>query len=345
LRSSESLMRAVGDTTAVDLQPPLGGWEFNRLTQVNGGQLTLDFPAERDYPALRSQIVYVPEYQDLTINPFGVLAARPWDGSRGGVVAVLVAGTLDNRGTVLATARGHRGGALDSLGDAGAFGCSGLSQPAPEGEARGEGLDTALFSGADRTGRGNAVSGGGGGVCHNAGGAGGGNGGAGGDGGGDTGPLNGGIGGARLSGALPGQLSMGGGAGAGEDHHDTGGRGGHGGGIVLLGARTVTGSGSFVADGERGVDSADDGGSGGGAGGTVVIVTEGALSCGLISARGGDGGSAFAYGGGGGGGGGRIYLRATSVGCSPVVTGGTGGTSADPIDGTNGAAGVVTVEP
>lgn len=161
----------------------LGRFELARIASQNGGDLELTAPLLQAFPALLTQAVSVPEYSELTVQDGGSIVARPWDGASGGVVALLVSGTLRNDGLISASGRGYRGGAW-VMGHA-RFDCVGLDEPWPGGAARGEGPALAAF-GAAFTGVGNVWSGGGGGNCYSGGGAGGGHAGAGGSGGHST---------------------------------------------------------------------------------------------------------------------------------------------------------------
>jgi uncharacterized repeat protein (TIGR01451 family) len=159
------------------------------------------------------------------------------------------------------------------------------------------------YPGGD-TGRGAPANAGGGANAHNAGGGGGGNGGNGGQ-----GSLGYGYNSAlKDAGGRPGSSSlvniptpvkvfMGGGGGGGEANDSPQGvPGGAGGGIVMLRAGTIVGSGNIFANGSRGDRGAfganPDGGGGGGAGGTVLIQSRNPSTASItVQAKGGDGGS------------------------------------------------------
>jgi uncharacterized repeat protein (TIGR01451 family) len=170
----------------------------------------------------------------------------------------------------------------------------------------------------------------------NTGGGGGGNGGDGGQGGNAwfSNLATGGYGGAALP-ATPGRVFLGGGGGSGttNNHASPQADGADGGGIVLIRAGTVTGSGSITANGADAYNQTlNDGGGGGGAGGTIVVTSPGgSLTGATLSAgggRGGDawpnqGGAASAHGPGGGGGGG--WILTSSAPTSASVSGGAHG--------------------
>jgi uncharacterized repeat protein (TIGR01451 family) len=192
----------------------------------------------------------------------------------------------------------------------------------------------------------------------NSGGGGGGNGGGGGTGGfgWNSAGIVGGFGGAAFP-VSTSALAMGGGAGAGTTNNgsywtpstDTGNNncganctgiyssGGAGGGIVIIHAGSVTGTGTITSNGQTALSTENDGGGGGGAGGTILVfATTGGLGGLTANAIGGTGGTTWPeeapstfpgnrHGPGAGGGGGVILstatLASTSVlGGSPGVT-------------------------
>jgi uncharacterized repeat protein (TIGR01451 family) len=177
-------------------------------------------------------------------------------------------------------------------------------------------------------GRGAPGNAGGGGNQHNSGGGGGGNGGGGGQGGNsiNTPPASeisdigiskpvGGRGGAPFT-ASVNRLVMGGGGGAGDANNGVAGSGGLGGGIVLIRAGTISGTGLISARARDGVVTpTDDGGSGAGAGGSILINAKSGNLAGItFDASGGKGGDtntnttvSYDFGPGGGGGGGVIF--------------------------------------
>jgi fimbrial isopeptide formation D2 family protein len=187
---------------------------------------------------------------------------------------------------------------------------------------------------------------GGGGDQHNAGGGGGGNGGVGGNGGNSINPppINEDIGtgiskpvggrGGSLFPATPNRIVMGGGGGAGDANNGVAGSGGLGGGIVIIRAGTVTGTGSISARAKDGsLTPTDDGGSGAGAGGTILVMAKsGSLSGVTLNANGGKGGDTntanagipYDFGPGGGGGGG-VILSSVPIGSATVSGGQPGG--------------------
>ncbi|QMV75183.1 DUF11 domain-containing protein [Comamonas piscis] len=109
--------------------------------------------------------------------------------------------------------------------------------------------------------------------------------------------------------------------------------GASGGGIVILRAQNVTGTGVIDVRGANGYNVLNDAAGGGGAGGSVVIHTLDGGSA-AIDASGGDGGNAWAgnqtntanrHGPGGGGGGGFIAFSPSNMAVSTTISGGTPG--------------------
>jgi uncharacterized repeat protein (TIGR01451 family) len=209
----------------------------------------------------------------------------------------------------------------------------------------------------------------------NSGGGGGGNGGAGGTGGfgWNSAGVVGGFGGSAFP-VSTSALSMGGGAGAGTTNNgsywipstDTGNNncganctgiyssGAAGGGIVIIHAGAIVGSGTISANGQTALTTENDGGGGGGAGGTILVfATSGGLGGLTANANGGGGGTTWPeqapttfpgnrHGPGAGGGGGVILASATP-GTTSVSGGNPGVTTLadDAYGATPGQPGVV----
>ncbi|MFZ3214992.1 MAG: C25 family cysteine peptidase [Candidatus Acidiferrales bacterium] len=129
-----------------------------------------------------------------------------------------------------------------------------------------------------------------------------------------------------------------------------------GGGIVIVRAGSVTGTGTITANGQASLNQENDGTGGGGAGGTILLfANSGGLGGLTAQAAGGNGGNTWPaeapgtpfpgnrHGPGGGGGGGVILT--TSAPGSTNIAGGTPGTSTlanDPYGATAGQTGVIT---
>jgi uncharacterized repeat protein (TIGR01451 family) len=190
----------------------------------------------------------------------------------------------------------------------------------------------------------------------NSGGGGGGNGGVGGNGGfgWSSAGIVGGYGGAPFA-VTTNAITMGGGGGAGTTNNgsywnpttDTGNNncgalctginssGTAGGGIIIIHAGTITGTGTITANGQLALETENDGGGGGGAGGTIIVLTNNGGVSGLtVSAVGGNGGvtwpeqtpGAFPgnrHGPGAGGGGGVVFTSSAPAGAN--VSGGAPG--------------------
>jgi hypothetical protein len=102
-----------------------------------------------------------------------------------------------------------------------------------------------------------------------------------------------------------------------------------GGGVLFLRASAIGGDGRFESNGNNGDGAGTQYHSGGGgAGGTIDVRVRGALSCRSVRANGGAGGSntqATDNRAGGGGSGGRIFIDATTLGCTPEALAGLRG--------------------
>ncbi|UUR08446.1 DUF7933 domain-containing protein [Sphingomonas glaciei] len=323
----------------------------------------------------RFQVIRVPQYADLTLG--GTVTGADWNGTSGGVVVLDIAGTLNlNGGTISAAALGFRGGGGRHL--AGGTGLNTDYRTLATNAAnagKGEGiagtprylndnnvlLDTGVEGYANGSyGRGAPATGGGGGTDgaplandQNTGGGGGAGYGAGGLGGHawcgtapTACPQTGGIGGRAVTSLGVDRLIMGGGGGAGTNNNGTGtpasglaSSGVDGGGIVIVRADKLRGSGTINVGGASANNSVlNDGSGGGGAGGSALISALDATGASVtVNASGGNGGTntggGAAHGPGGGGGGGFV---ASSVTVSATVTGGTAGTTAN--GGTFGAS-------
>ncbi len=332
-----------GNQTPLDLgSGQVGRIEYARVASVSPGAIRLTAPLLYGRAGNLSQVVRVPEYTELEVRSGASLRAAPWDGSVGGILAVMVTGRLRNDGVISVDGAGFRGGAF--LSHENLNGCTGLDEPvASGGSYKGEGLVAGRFGTA--SGRGNLANGGGGGICHNSGGGGGGHGGLGGQ-GGRSAPADGeqdvgGMGGAPLVYRPYEHLVFGGGGGAGEGNNNDGTGGGAGGGLMLLRAMEVRGSGRFSAAGVTPPPTpGDDGAGGGGAGGAISIRAEQEIECGAVEALGGAGGdnteTSFPLAPGGGGAGGVVFLQGEVLACSRSVLAGAPGRMA--MDGgTHGA--------
>lgn len=313
-----------------------GKWELNYVQSVGSGELTLRNALTNGYAtdsgANRAQVLWVPQYRDLTIQAGVTVSPTPWDGSTGGLIAFRASGVVEVKvgGQISAQGTGYRGGVTPN------------TQPSVysmQGESTlGLGvLTTASNAGgggggireADTTNAKNA-SGGGGGGYGSVGTTGAGQG----RDGPQAAPQQGGTGGETFGVSDLSLLLFGGGGGegggcqgsgcggwAGED-------GGNGGGIIYIGARTASVLGGITADGASGANASYEyGGGGGGAGGSVLIqLGDTNVGASQISSLGGSGSPQNQYGGAGGAGGtGRIRVeyceeRATLPVTSPTAS-------------------------
>ena len=337
------------------------------------------------------QVVRVPQYLAATVS--GTVAALPWNGSVGGVVALDVAGALTVNGAITADGAGFRGGLGRRLGGGGGLNSDYLtSYQVTNNGSKGEGVagtpqylnSPSTFNGAPvpigllgsgypdgatanaSYGCGAPGNAGGGGTDghpatngDNSGGGGGGNYSAGAQ-GGNSWSSNlpvGGRGGSAVAGLAFNLAIMGGGGGAGTTDDGTAdantyanppgigcsdpgltgvcSSGAPGGGIILVRANSIAGSGMVTANGGSGYNTGNDAAGGGGAGGSIVldIQTGSAIN---VAAKGGDGGNAWRsangssfpgnrHGPGGAGSGGFIAYSPAGLSVAATVTPGTSG--------------------
>ncbi len=247
-----------------------GAWELNSVQSYALGNLATSAPLANTYAsspgADRAQVLVVPQYSNVTVDLGVTVTAKPWDGTVGGILAVLangtvtVSGTIDVSGASVATngiggvGRGFRGGnaihdqhpAYQGEGTGGAGG-GGVGDPQPGANGNGGGgADAATAQGSS-------------------GGGGGGNGAVGGVGIGSGSP---GLGGNTAGNPVLTVMAFGGGGGgASRDESPlTAGGGGAGGGIALVVAANLVATGSFNGNGGNA-----SGNSGGGAGGSILM--------------------------------------------------------------------------
>lgn len=126
----------------------------------------------------RTQVVRVPQFNNLTVDAAASIVPSSWDGTSGGVVAIQMFRALTINGSIDAAATGFRGGALDNDANI-PGGVEYRSASSLVGAEKGEGIagfQTEYDSLNGRWARGAPANGGGGGNAHNAGGGGGANG-------------------------------------------------------------------------------------------------------------------------------------------------------------------------
>jgi hypothetical protein len=318
-----------------------GNYEFATVTRKAGDTLHFTRLLCRSYDvAHKVQAVRVPVYEgDVEVT--GDLSAAPWDGSKGGILALEVTGKLTLDAHINVQSKGFLGGNFNTSSASG--GLTYICDPSSgRGGIKGEGIIELAQAGC----RGKLANGGGGGNDHNGGGGGGANYGEGGVGGhgwrsNTAGQLSdtdkGGRGGYSLEAVYDGgtpKLFLGGGGGGGHQNNGFSAPASHGSGIAIIVAHTLE-----VNSGKRilanGLDATDvnhnDGGGGGGAGGSVLIDVEEWENPEnlVIDVSGGDGASVNTndqHGPGGGGGGG--YVNTTRVlpdGVTVELSGGLAG--------------------
>jgi len=350
-----------------------GNYELVTVASVAGNTITItsnDCGGLRfgyDVTGGRAQVVRIPQLANLTINNGASIVPLAWDGTRGGVVALSVGGTLTVNGSISANAAGFRGGTPNIST---VLAQNGFRGSATVGAEKGEGIagDVATYDASfgGRFGKGAPANGGGGG--NGFGGAGGG--GANGNSGAaytGAGVMDTAVTGAAAwaldpdaVGGVPSTSSGGGRAGYtrssanlnalvvgpnpapptswGEDNRrNNGGRGGHP-------VANDPASRLFLGGGGGAGEGNDDGGGGtGGRGGGIVLVVANALAgTGSINANGGNGaGTNSSDGPGGGGAGGTIVIRASSATGSVAANaiGGAGGSQGNPATFAHGPGG------
>ncbi len=306
-----------------------GNYEMNVICGLEPTRIYLLSKISKTYDPVNGfvQIVRVPSYPNATITTG--LQTQPWDKitGTGGVLALIVNGTLTLQAGVSATDNGFTGGPFKVLTGT----CSNFffytdyfyntTTLTNGGNYKGEGI--ADLSNTYSGGRGAAANAGGGGNDHNNGGGGGGNLSIGGSGGNNTGTVGcrgdyPGFGAYALSNA-GNKIFMGGGGGTGHANGiavTTG--GGNGGGIVFIKALELVGNANTIsANGSNGTSTIGDGASGAGAGGTIIMDIATYTGSVNVTVNGGVGGdennlniAGRCYGSGGGGSAGVIYYTA-----------------------------------
>lgn len=291
-----------------------GQFEMVTVTAVRGQRLVLNAPVRRAFRTDRIlQAITVPVYDSAVVR--SPLTCQPWNGSTGGILAVIVRGTLRLDAPVTVDGMGFSGGRV-SLNGVGACNNQATFVDYRQRSAGEKGSGIFPMDPARNAARSAWGNGGGGGTTHNGGGGGGANGGAGGVGGYQWEGCGGqrtsqGEGGYALLDPVSGVLLLpGGGGGGAHQNDDEGSAGAAGGGAIYLRAGRLEGNGQVLsAVGLTAQPCRNDGGGGGGAGGSIVLDVGFVRGPYTLDARGGDGGQVSVnslHGPGGGGGGGRI---------------------------------------
>ena len=303
-----------------------GQWELNKIASYTAGTITTVSPLSYTY-ASGAQVLVVEQHSGITVS--STLTAKAWNGTVGGIVALMSSGNMSVTGTITATGKGFRGGlGQDGVGQSNVQaysgeGTTGASAQQTTAKGNGGGGSLEVTPGDGRYGAG----------------GGGGNGAAGSAGGGGEPPgFTVGAAGSTSGAATLATMTFGGGGGGtavtdDQDAVTTQGDGGAGGGIVAIFANTITVTGSVVSNGNSGVSlimanqgNIASGGSGGG-GSVLVKAKTATLGSSLVTASGGTQGAGTIKGGTGGTG--RIRCEACSVTgtTNPTLSNNTGGHS------------------
>ena len=272
---SDDSQFAAGDEVLIiqmQHQDSAGMYEFAWVESVNDDTVTVSAPLANSYysakfdqpEAVAAQMVRVPQYADVTVEPNGKIVGLTWNGYVGGIVVFRATGTVNIKGAIDVIAQGFRAGPSTCCK------CNGH---------QGEG-----FYGIGTTSTAENYGGGGGSTWSNcggdatAGGSGGGGYGAPGETGKDCngcgcGSDVGGVGGVEYGEASLEKLFLGGGSGSnGRDNNCGGtGAGGSGGGIIRIVAQAIEVSGVVSANGKNNSSSwaQDTSGPSSGAGGSI----------------------------------------------------------------------------
>ncbi|MBL0174568.1 MAG: hypothetical protein IPP94_04750 [Ignavibacteria bacterium] len=317
-----SLIEGFSFGTIIDLNPA-GQYEIVTIQGVVGNTIQLKYSLLNSYdPKKNVQLVSLPSYPSASIS--GLVSAKPWDGSSGGVIAMDVADTLFLSGTIDASGAGFRGGRTSVNKPTYTMHEYAFAWSTAKGGAKGEGI--ANVGTNYEAGRGPLANGGGGGNAVNTGGGGGANLARGGRGGkqyiGSGADEVMGIGGYSVPYSIALQrVFLGGGGGGPHQNDGTSTPGVNGGGIILIRAKSIvaTPSGRIRSNGSDAATAGNDGAGGGGAGGTILLSAQDmtALSAEVKGGKGGDVTNTntlnHCHGPGGGGGGGIVWVSASAV--------------------------------
>ncbi len=335
-----------------------GAYEFIIIQAVAGNNVTFTANLANTYDVSGLvQLIKVPYYNSAVVN--SQLTCQPWDSlttKTGGVLALIVGGTLTLNADINVSGLGFAGGfpttgdGICILGNAAILDKSVYDVNYTNAGYKGESLVSRAYLAFDNIppvypdfmkGKGNTFTGGGGGNGKYAGGGGGASIGFGGNGGRESNtcsPNYGeGLKGLQiLNTPLEGKILLG--SGGGSSTHESGSSasaGGKGGGIIIIVCDTLRANGlnSIIANGTNAAAASGNAGAGGGGGaGSIAFYQQGITfhpsSPGLtISAKGGNGGNTNNGGEGGGGGGGLLLTNISfPVKVTPVFSGGLKGT-------------------
>lgn len=330
-----------------------GRYEFTVINRISANHVEFrsNLINYENYDVAESiQMIRVPSYDNAKV--VAPLTCQAWDGTKGGILALMVNDTLTLNDSIYTNGKGYRGGAF-TLNNGLCPTTKGLLYyPADKVDSaglKGEGLVSNSF--IYKRGRGGVINAGGGGYGKFSGGGGGGNYGSGGRGGKmkeydpSCNDPNNVIAGSEGSGGkgdkiLPyyfgfsdseykDRIFMGGAGGAGTGIQ-LGSGGGNGGGIVFIIARVLKPNDKYISSNGGDVTSAgvpNAGAGGGGAGGAVILSVDEVLGILNVSVKGGKGGEGYStvnecWGQGGGGGGGVVWHSAESLTFNSLIKSG-----------------------
>ena len=342
-----------------------GHYEFLLIGSVpNDSIVVLASPVAREYNNNELlQAVKVPGFTNYTVNTS--LSTPAWDGSTGGVFAMILSDTLFLQQNIDVSEKGYRGAAPDAFNYSGncALVTSGYDkdyymEDAQDIAAR-KGEGPLIISFPYTRGKGYVQQGGGGGNGHFSGGGGGGNFGLGGSGGREyqacTNPGAGGDGGGldpnTYYSNANNRIFMGGGGGTSTQNTSLGKSatpGGNGGGIVIILTRVLAGNGHTISANGGSVSGLATAGGGGGGGGGAILLDAGSMISGIfLNAKGGKGGNSYSINGertgsGGGGGGGIVWVSSPKTETINVGGGASGDAFPDYLGGSGGAGSFLT---
>lgn len=326
-----------GGYTALGLS---GAYEYGRVSTYDTatGLFTLQSPVTGTYKTTgtsRAQVVRIPEFENLTLtanltSPTQTVVSS--DRVAGGVVAISVSGTLNLNGFAIHSDKlgflGGQGTPYSTFETDGTRWTTTLTVPEGGKGHSIAGTPTALQNVlGGKFGQGAPANGGGGGGDVDGPGSGGGNGGFGGSGGAPWSGTARSVGGAAIAvpagETLPQRLIMGGGGGGGNGNNGTQTEGGQGGGITIVHAGAIAGTGQIRSNGEASISSSTDASGGAGAGGTVIVTAPSIPNTVTIQANGG--GTSASQNTGSAGGGGRVSTSSTPALAATVSKGTTSG--------------------
>ncbi len=315
-----------------------GNYEFNYVKSKAGNivELKNNLTRQYDIPDGKVQLIRVPYYQTTIVSD--TLTCLPWDGRKGGVLVLNVAGSADLNANINLSGKGFRGGSsMNSFASVLTCANNDYLYPNTSITAAAKGESIYDIGPLISYGKGKNASGGGGGNGHNSGGGGGGNAGEGGFGGyqleacGNAPFDNRGIGGQLLNyNTANNKIFLGGGGGSGHTDNANGidMKGGYGGGIGIIITGSLANNGfKIISNGldaqacSNSTNNCHDGSGGGGAAGTILLQSNNIANSIPIEAKGGNGGNLVIYntsgagriGPGGGGGGGSVWLTQNTL--------------------------------